>query len=233
MTQTYWNRVSEFFKLFWIRLVVTKRNFVDFCKVAFHYYSNPLFRKIDLTLLFQYFLNNPYQISKRYLVSKGIEDPDRYGETPLTTLQQIAQQCQISSKDYVFELGSGRGRACFWLHNFIGCKVVGIEQVPEFVEKANYVKERFGVEGVEFRLGNMLQADFSEVTVVYLYGTCLEDSFIKELTHKFTILPSGLKIITVSYPLTDYTEEQVFEVMKRFPAQFTWGEGDVYLHLRK
>ncbi len=38
----------------------------------------------------------------------------------------IARECGIQKEDVVFELGCGRGRTCFWLNTFIGCKVVGI-----------------------------------------------------------------------------------------------------------
>ncbi len=36
-------------------------------------------------------------------------------------------------------------------------------------------------------------------------------------------------LITVSYPLTDYTEKPLFELIRSFPAKFTWGEAEVYL----
>jgi hypothetical protein len=34
----------------------------------------------------------------------------------------------------------------------------------------------------------------------------------------------------VSYPLTDYTDDPAFQVVKQFSAQFTWGEAEIYLH---
>ena len=225
--------LREFFELLWINLVVQIRNLFEFFKVALHYYSNTTFLKTDLSLRLMYLFHNPFSISKRFLMGRGENDVYAYGETPLTTLEMIANECRLSSKDVVYELGSGRGRACFWLHSFVGCKVVGIEYVPEFVERAIRIKNKLGIKNVEFRLGDILEADFRGATVIYLYGTCLEDDYIKKLADKFAKLPAGTKIITVSYPLTDYSNKPVFEVMKRFSAPYTWGEADVYLQIVK
>lgn len=225
--------IKEYLKLVWVNLIVQKRNFLEFIKVAAKYYFNFSFFKADLALILTYLFDNPFTISKRFLMKKGESDVYAYGETPLTTLDLIAKQCRLDSSDTVYELGCGRGRTCFWLNSFIGCKVVGIEYVPDFVERANKIKKKFHFKNIEFRNENIIDANFEEGTVFYLYGTCLEDSFIKKLAEKLSKLPIGTKIITVSYPLTDYTSEPQFEVMKRFPAKFTWGMGDVYLQIKK
>ena len=79
----------------------------------------------------------------------------------------------------------------------------------------------------------MINTDFNGATVLYLYGTCLEEDFIKKLINRFKTLPSGTKIVTVSFSLGEFTQEPLFEVMKRFPATFTWGTADVYLQIKK
>jgi len=225
--------ISEFFQLLWLNVVVQKRNFVEYVKVVFNHYRNLSFATIDFSVILMYFFHNPFKISKRFLMKKKEKDVYVYGETPLTSLEKIVKECGISQQDTVFELGCGRGRSCFWLHSFVGCKVVGIEFVPDFVERAERIRKKLAVKEMKFLLQNMLEADFSGGTVFYLYGTCYDAEFIKALIKKFKKMPLGTKIITVSYPLTDFTKEPIFEVMKRFPVTFTWGEGDVYLHIRK
>jgi SAM-dependent methyltransferase len=226
-----WSNFKEWMELLWINFVVLMRNLIEFFKVALRYYSNSNFLKTDLALRLMYLFHNPFSISKRFLMDRGEKDVYAYGETPLTTLERIARECHLSSKDVVYELGAGRGRTCFWLRAFIGCRVVGVEYIPEFVERANRIKTKLGLKGVEFCLQDMIDTDFRGATVIYLYGTCLEDNFIRKLAAKLARLPAGTKIITVSYPLTDYAERPLFEVMKRFPAAFTWGEADVYLQV--
>jgi len=224
---------KEFFKLIVIKFKTTLYNLGEYFKTVYRYYSNWRFAKIDLTLLLTYFWNTPFVISKRFLQEKGANDPYTYGETPLTTLDEIMRKCKVTSQDVVYELGCGRGRNCFWLDSFIGCKVVGIEYIPDFISKANYIKDYFQVDQVEFRLQNISEASYNDATVLYLYGTCLEDPFLFALMKKFEALPIGTKIITISYPLSDYSNKPLWEVMNRFPARFTWGTADVYLQIKK
>lgn len=223
--------IREFLSLLWLNVRVTGRNAIEFFKVAARYYGNLSFLKADSALRLMYFFHNPFSISKRFLMRKGEKEVYAYGETPLTSLEIIADEAQIKPYDRVFELGSGRGRNCFWLNSWIGCSVVGIEFVPEFVERANRIKDRLNFKGIEFRLEDMCEADYSGATVLYLYGTCLDEGSIKKLVKKFSKLPVGTKIITVSYSLIDYVEKPFFEVMKRFIVPFTWGEADVYIHV--
>jgi hypothetical protein len=222
---------KEYLKLIALNIAVKKRNFVEFIKVISKYYGNSRFRQADTDLLKQYVFESPYVISKSFLVKKGEENIYAYGETPLTTLDAIVRQCEITSKDVVYELGCGRGRCCFWLNCFLNCKVVGIEYIPLFIEKANRVKTAYQFDNIEFRLGDILEEDYSGATVLYLYGTCYDASFLKKLLKKLSSLPAGAKIITVSYPLSDYSAD--YEVMKRFPVKFTWGMGDVYLQIKR
>jgi SAM-dependent methyltransferase len=226
-------KVREFFTLLWVNFVVFIKNTIEFFKVAFRYYRSFSFLKADLALRLTYLFNNPYKISKRFLMKKGEDEIYAYGETPLTSLEMIAKECGLTSKDCVFELGCGRGRTCFWLHSFVGCSVVGIEYIPEFVERANQVKDRLAIPNVEFRLEDMAKADLSGATVCYLYGTCLDEKTINTLIRHFSRLPAGTKIITVSYPLSDYADTDAFEVMKRFTVPYTWGNADVFLQVIK
>jgi SAM-dependent methyltransferase len=218
----------ELIHLLWINLVVKLRNLVEYIKVIFLYYGNARFRQVDLAFIRSYVFMNPYRISKKFLALRHEKDLYAYGETPITTFGVIAKQCGITKADTVFELGCGRGRGCFWFNTYLGCQVVGIEYIPEFVEKAYAIKKAYDLAGIEFRLQDILEADLSGATVIYLYGTCYESLFIKKLTKLMKALPPGTKVISVSYPLTDYAPDQ-FKVTKEFVAPFTWGHADVYL----
>jgi SAM-dependent methyltransferase len=224
--------VQEYIKLFWLNLCVKATHTKEFVIEVYRYYKDLDFAKQDLYLLSLYFFTSPYAISRKFLKNLHAKDIYTYGETPLTTLEKIFRTCGITHKDTVFELGCGTGRGCFWLQRFIGCKVVGIEYIPLFVARANQTKEKFKVEKVTFLEQNMFSTDYRKATCIYLYGTCLERVEIQQLIAKFKTLPQGTRIISVSYPLTDYDNGGSFEVMQRFPAQFTWGIADIYLQIR-
>jgi SAM-dependent methyltransferase len=225
--------IGDFFSLLWLNFIVRLRNLKEFFKVAFKYYSNFEFLKADLSLRLMYLFHNPFSISKRFLITQGESDIYAYGETPLTTFEKIVKECNIAKNDCVFELGCGRGRTCFWLSSFIGCKVIGIEMVPEFVERASRITKKLRFNNLQFQLTDMCKADFKGATVCYLYGTCLEEETIHILIDKFSKLPAGTKIITVSYPLTDFAQGSCFEVMKCFTGTFTWGETEIYMNVVK
>ena len=217
----------------WINIKVQVKSVYDFFGVAYRYYRNTSFAKADISLLLMYFFHNPYTVSKRFLMKKGEKDIYVYGETPLHTMDKIARECRLQRNDTIYELGCGRGRTCFWLRYFTGANVVGIEHIPDFTERANRIKDRLNIDHIEFRNEDLLKSDFSNGTVFYLYGTCYEKPFLEKLIQKFNKLPAGTKIITVSYPLSDYTNDASYEIMKRFPAAFTWGTADVYLNVKK
>lgn len=225
-------KFKEFFPLFWLNLKVKKRNFVEYVKVVFKYYSNLPFAKTDLLLLGKYLTKNPFKISKNFLKERGETDLYAYGETPLTTFAQIFQRAGIRQTDTVFELGCGRGRGCFWAHHFIHCKVIGIDFVPLFIQKAEQVTKQRKLKGIEFRCEDFLQSDLTSATAIYLYGTCYEEPFLRALAKKLAKLPKGTLYITVSFPLRDYDDEGAFEVLDQFSLPFTWGEGEIYIQKR-
>lgn len=225
--------INELAQLLWLNVRVGAGNVVEYGKILCNYYSNAQFFKSDVSLVLMYLFHNPYSISKRFLTTRGDDNIDAYGETPLTTLETIVRTCGVGPRDHVFELGCGRGRGCFWLNAFIGCKVTGIEFVPDFVERANMIKNKLGLDGITFINQDMTQADFTGGTVFYVYGSALEDDVIRELAKKFEKMPTGTKIITVSFPLADYTASGSFELMRCFSGEYPWGVADVYLQVRK
>ncbi len=224
-------KLREFIILQIIHFKVKWVNLIEYIKVVYNYYFNVKFCRIDTALLFAYLFKNPFRISKKFLLSRGAEEIYTYGETPLTTLDHISKECRLTQEDTVFELGCGRARTCFWLNTFIGCKVVGIDFVPEFIAIANKVAERYHLEQVTFRLEDIFEADFSGATVIYLYGICYTDEEIGRLVKGLNRLPKGTKIITVSYAITDIIPEAPYRTEHKFSAAFTWGITDVYLQL--
>ncbi len=193
-------------------------------KVRSRFYRNAQFRKRDRALKKAYRFLNPYRINKSFLKKKGHTDLDTYGETPLTSLYIIAQECGINAADHVIELGSGRGRGAFFLADVIGCQTTGVEWIPEFVSRA----QALASDNPIFICGDMLQQDLSQATVIYLFGTCLPDETIELIISVFLKLKPSVKIITVSYPLSDYSSH--FKMEKQFSVSFPWGIADVYLN---
>lgn len=178
-----------------------------------------------------YRFRNPFAICRKFLQKRGGKSVHAYGETPLSVFAKISEECSLNSQDIVVELGCGRGKGVFFLSHLVGCRAIGIDWVPFFIETAQRVAQKaFPSLPVEFLCQEMHLSDFSRATVFYLYGTCLPDEEIIQLARKLESFPSA-KIITVSYPLSDYSSR--FSTVKQFNAIFPWGEAEVFLNVAK
>lgn len=221
--------LREFPKLFLCRFKQSFYGLYEYLKEVCRYYRNPLFRKADIYLLRHYIAESPYQISKQFLIEKGAQDLYQYGETPLAAMEQIANACDIKENDCFFELGSGRGRCCFWMRLFKKCRVVGVEYIPEFVKISRSVAKAYHLDQISFVYGDLLKADLSSATVIYFYGTCADKPFIEQLIGRFRRLKPGTTIITVSYPLSIYGPVPEIALKSSLSVDFPWGTTDIYI----
>ncbi len=213
--------IGEFF-------AVKQRILRDQCHAVRHYYKNPRFALLDLSYGLLSLFFNPYRICRKFLQKKGEKDIYAYGETPYATLQQLATASHLQPNDRWLELGSGRGKGCFWIAHFIGCQTTGIEWVPHFVKMGRFLSACFRIKNVTFKMQNMEDADFASTSAVYLYGTCLPDDTIHSLVEKMKALPKGARVITISFPL----ESGAFILKRSFAVHYPWGETEAYLHER-
>jgi hypothetical protein len=179
---------------------------------AFRYYKNLRFALIDLTFGLIALFSNPYRICRKFLEKRGEKDIYVYGETPYTTYARIAKECGLSPNDAWIELGAGRGKGCFWLRLFIGCRVVGVERIPQFIFLAKLLQWIFRISKIEFRKENIEKTDLKEGTILYLYG------LFPELK-----LEKGARIITTGEPLAGY------RIIKSFWVRFPWGRTTAFL----
>ena len=223
------NTVGENWDLYLLNIKVKFYNFTEYLRVCFYFYWLPKFALSDLFLLTQYLLSNPFRVARKFLQKHGVRDPYSYGETPLTTLKKIARECELSANDRLYELGCGRGRTCFWLADFVACRVTGLELVPTFIRRAERVLSVFPRKNLSFRQANFFLVDYSDATVLFIYGTCMEEDEVLHLIQVLDTLPLHARVITVSYALSEYEGGENYRVLKSFSASFTWGEGTVYL----
>lgn len=224
-----WTQLTELLTLPIVAIRTRVFEAIEQGHVARNHYRNAAFRRVDRALLARYRFRNPYRISRRFLESQGVGDVHTYGETPLSTIERLARQCGLNHGDVVYELGCGRGRTAFWLRVCVGCSVVGVELVPSFVKLAGDVRGETGLDRIEFRNEDFLETDLDDGTFIYLSGTCLPDEIIERLTCRLATLKPGTRILTISYPLSEYGTAASFRLVSRFPARFAWGETTAFL----
>ena len=120
--------------------------FRDFLKAAGRYFpKSGRFALAGLLWALVSCVRNPYRLCRSV-----------YGETPYLTLQRIAEFSGLEAKDLFFELGAGRGKGCFWVSSFIGCRVVGIERVAFFSKVAKRIAGLLRFSQISFLEGDFL-----------------------------------------------------------------------------
>jgi SAM-dependent methyltransferase len=192
-----------------------------------------------LAIISEYWLDSPFAISRRYLKLKLEPDVYQYGETPLLTIEKIAHYARITERHCVFELGCGTGRCAFWLAHFTGCRVVGIEQIPDFVDFANQLigKDDIWAKKISFIRDNFFTTDLSQATAIYCYGSKMDNNQIESLILNLRKTQPGTVIITVSYSLNEIiissknraVSKERFSIIAQFDGEFLWGKATVFI----
>ncbi len=185
--------------------------------------------KVRLLFSLASLFSNPYRACRKFLQKRGEKEIYGYGETPFAALETIAEKCRLSPVDHWLDLGAGRGAGCFWMALSTGCRATGVEWVPSFVRLARLIAFLSGSDRVSFECKEMVEADFSQATAVYLYGTCLPDEKVARLAEKMKQLPPGARVVSVSEPLN----APHLPLVESFPLTYPWGETEGYLHIKK
>jgi SAM-dependent methyltransferase len=228
-----WPKIKESFHLVRLQITIACFHFIEWIKVFFNYYSHLTFALLDLTVLALSFWQNPFRICRQFKEQKlksGEKDVEHYtyGETPLTTMDQIVQAFQIGADAHILEMGSGRGRLSFFLSQIKGFTVTGIENVPALYQIAFKAYRLFKPKNVDFVLEDFFLTSYENYDVIYLFGTTLSDEKIDILCKRFREVKKGTQIITVSFPLPS----DDFEVMQVISCRFDFGAADVFLQTR-
>ena len=185
--------------------------------IRLYYRKSFHFALVDLALGFCSLFFNPYRTCRK----RG----EIYGETPLTTLHRIADICQLNQTDTWLELGSGRGKSCFWIAKFVPCRAIGVEKIPLFIYLARFLSALFRI-SADFQKKDMFDVNVSSATCIYVYSTCLTDAQWTLLSQRMNSLPQGARVVTISAPLPGWPN-------RPFPVSFPWGQTEAYLHHKK
>ena len=93
-----------------------------------------------------------------------------YVPTPQDVVDKMLSMAKVNAKDVVYDLGCGDGRIVITAAKRFGARGVGIDLNPERIAEANAnAREAKVTRKVQFRTGDLFEADFSEATVVMLY----------------------------------------------------------------
>lgn len=129
--------------------------------------------------------------------------------TPQHTVEKALDLAQVTSDDYVIDLGSGDGRMVIAAAKR-GVSGHGVEYNPSMVELSNRLAREAGVaDKAKFIQGDMYEADISKATVLPLF---LLSENLSQLVPNFLRLAPGTRIVTVSFEIEEWEAEAKIDV---------------------
>jgi SAM-dependent methyltransferase len=137
-----------------------------------------------------------------------------YVPTPPTVVENMLKLAKVGRNDVVYDLGCGDGRIVIEAAKRFGVRAVGIDIDPQRIAEANANAGKAGVEKlVEFRLGDLFEADIKEATVVTLY--LLPSLNVKLMPKLKKELRKGTRVVSHDFDMGDWKPDQTVNVNGR------------------
>jgi ribosomal protein L11 methylase PrmA len=139
---------------------------------------------------------------------QGAPTPDiHYVPTPSDVVDTMLTMAAVTSRDVVYDLGSGDGRIVIEAARKYGARGVGVELDSDLVKSARAKARKAGVsDRVSFVQADLFKTDLSEATVVTLY---LSASINLRLRSKLQEeLQPGSRVVSHRFPIGDWMPER-------------------------
>lgn len=131
-----------------------------------------------------------------------------YQGTPYEFIRQFLKELNLTDQDVLYDLGCGYGRVLLYGAMTTPGKYRGIEIVPERVVAANAIKDKFNLDNVDFRQGNVLEQDYTDGSVFFLFSPFTRET-LEKVGEQLKQLAKTKKIRVVSLgPSTSYFNSQ-------------------------
>jgi len=130
--------------------------------------------------------------------------------TPDNVTREMLKLADVKAGDFVIDLGSGDGRIVIVAAKHFGARGLGVEIVPDLVEKSRDNARRAGVgDQVEFRVQDLFATDLAQATVITMY---LLPEVNLQLRPKLLALKPGTRIVSHDWDMGDWKPDRVITV---------------------
>jgi len=155
--------------------------------------------------------------SKEYEPQFGQEGKDVvWLPTSQTLVDKMLDLAQVTSDDYVIDLGSGDGRTVITAAKR-GARALGIEYNPNLVDLSERSAVKEGVaDKARFIQGDIFESDFSQATVITMF--LLEEINLK-LRPRILDLKPGTRIVSNSFTMGDWIADGTATVERKDDCQ--------------
>ena len=128
--------------------------------------------------------------------------------TPMEVVDRMLEMAEVTSRDVVYDLGSGDGRIVIRAAKRYGARGVGIEIDPKLVELSRAKVREEGVDHlVEIREQDVFKADVSPATVVTLYLLADFNARLRPLLESH--LRPGSRVVSHDFRIDGWTPLRV------------------------
>ena len=134
-----------------------------------------------------------------------------YVPSPQSVVTDMLKLANVSSSDFVIDLGSGDGRIVLTAAKVFGARGFGVEIQDKLVRLANEAAQKEGIaDRVKFLTQDLFKTDISQATVLTMY---LLPNTVNMLSDKLlTELRPGTRIISHDYPLAGWVPEKYVQM---------------------
>jgi hypothetical protein len=126
--------------------------------------------------------------------------------TPDEVVDRMLRMAQVTSNDYVIDLGAGDGKIAIAAAKKFGARSLGIEYNPEMVKHAMRNAEKAGVIGkARVVHGDIFQTDFTQATVITMY---LLPALNLKLRPQLLAMRAGTRVVSHSFNMEDWEPDE-------------------------
>jgi SAM-dependent methyltransferase len=130
--------------------------------------------------------------------------------SPDNVTMAMLKLANVNAEDYVIDLGSGDGRIVVVAAKRFGARGLGVEIVPELVEKSRAAARAAGVDGrAFFREQDLFKTDLSPASVVTMY--LLPDVNLA-LRPKLLQLRPGTRVVSHDWDMGEWQPDRTIKV---------------------
>jgi SAM-dependent methyltransferase len=131
--------------------------------------------------------------------------------TPQALVDMMLDIANVTSADFVIDLGSGDGRTVITAAKR-GARALGIEYNPNMVEISKKSAKQEGVsDRAEFIKADLFESDFSRATVITMF---LLPSINVRLRPKLLELKPGTRIVSNTFDMDEWIPDETARVLK-------------------
>ena len=126
--------------------------------------------------------------------------------TPDSVVMAMLQLADVKASDFVLDLGSGDGRIVISAARFFGARGLGVEIVPDLVERSRRNAQAAGVaQQARFEVQDLFKTDLAQASVITMY---LLPEINLQLRPALLQLAPGTRIVSHDWDMGDWAPER-------------------------